>query len=415
MSARAGGPAAIGRRLDELVRIEGGRIVAVLAATTGDLQLAEDAVQDASVAALEVWPRTGVPDNPAGWLYVAARRKALDVVRREASRSGREEAAASLDRQLAPDPPPESRIGDDVLRLLFTCCHPAIGLEASVALALRTLCGLSTADVARAMLVSEPTMAKRLVRTKQKIAAAAIPYRVPDDDELAGRLAGVGAVIHLVYTAGHHAAGDTVIRADLCDEAIRLARLLVALLPEEPTPEAVLALLLLVDARRPARLGADGSLVPLAAQDRSRWDRERIDDGLASLRRSLSRTDGQADPYQLQAAIAACHSTAPSVEETDWAEILRLYDLLAGVHPNPVVELNAAVAAAEVLGAAPALERLERVDRTARSHLWHVARGEMLVRLGRVGEARTSLSAALEGAPTEAERRHVASRLEELR
>ncbi|HEX5615198.1 MAG TPA: sigma-70 family RNA polymerase sigma factor, partial [Acidimicrobiia bacterium] len=241
--------------LAELARVEGGRILAVLARTTGDLQLAEDAVQDATIAALEVWPRTGVPADPAAWIYVAARRKALDVIRRESRRPEKETTASlTASREL----PPPSVVHDDQLRLIFTCCHPALDLDARVALALRTLCGLSTAEIARALLVSEPTMAKRLVRAKHKIATAGIPYRIPEADELPARLAGVCAVVHLVYTAGHAATGESTVRADLCDEGVRLARLLVELVPNDPLPEALLALLLLTDARRPARVDAHG-------------------------------------------------------------------------------------------------------------------------------------------------------------
>jgi predicted RNA polymerase sigma factor len=258
-------------------------------------------------------------------------------------------------------------------------------------------------------------MAKRLTRTKQKIARAAIPYRIPADDELPRRLGGVCAVIHLVYTTGHHATGDAVVRTDLCEESIRLARLVVELLPGEPTPEGLLALLLLTDARLPSRIAADGALVPLPEQDRTRWDRSSINEGLALLNHSLAMTDGIADPYQLQAAIAARHSVAPSHEATDWVEIVRLYRILAEVHPNPVVDLNAAIAVAEVDGPAAGLDRLDGVDPSARSHLWHVGRGEMLVRLGCLDRAVDAFELAVEAAPTEAERRYVAGRLRALR
>lgn len=396
--------------LSEVVRVEGGRILAVLAATTGDLQLAEDAVQDAAVAALEVWPRTGAPDDPSAWLYVAARRKAIDVVRRESNRSGRERAATQLAALLATGPPPPSLLRDDTLRLLFTCCHPALAIDARVALALRTLCGLATDEVACVLLVSESTMAKRLVRAKQKIAKAQIPFRIPGEAELPARLAAVAAVVHLVYTAGHHAPRDQVVRAELCDEAIRLARLLVELLPD-PTIEALLALLLLTDARRPARLAPDGSLVTLADQDRSRWRRRDIGEGVALLNRSLAASAGCADTYQLQAAIAACHATAASYAATDWPEVLRLYELLAALRPNPAVELNAAVAAGEARGPAAGLARLHAIDERDRSHLWHLARAELLVREGRRTEARADFERALVAAPSTAEHRHIESRL----
>ncbi len=402
---------AVQRRLDDVVRIEGGRILAVLASATGDLQLAEDAVQDATIAALEVWNRTGIPQNASGWLYVAARRKALDVIKRESTREQRQRASSSMVRDLTSDPPPESSVRDDMLRLIFTCCHPALGLDARVALALRTLCGLSTAEVARVLLVSEPTMAKRLVRTKQKIKQAAIPYRIPNDDELPERLAGVCAVVYLVYTSGHHTIDDVIVRADLCEESIRLARLLVEALPDEPTAEALLALLLLTDARRPSRIAADGSLVPLAEQDRSRWNIASAHEGFARLQRSLTRTDGVADPYQLQAAIAACHSMAASYEATDWPEIVRLYRILAEVSPSAVVDLNAAIAIAEADGPSVGLDALERVDASARNHLWHVGCAEMLVKLGRNDAATRAFERALDAAPTEPERRYIAGRL----
>ncbi len=255
-------------------------------------------------------------------------------------------------------------------------------------------------------------MAKRLVRTKQKIAKAGIPFRIPADDELPERLSSAYAVIHLVYTAGHHAPGDEVVRTDLCDEGVRLARLVASLLPGDATGEALLALLLYTEGRRPARVGADGSLVPLAEQDRSLWDRSLIDEATTLLQRSLERTDGVADPYQLQAAIAACHSTAASHDATDWAEIVRLYRILADIHPNPVVDLNAAVALAEVEGPTAALAALEEVDASVRSHLWHAGRGEMLLRLGRPSEAAAAFEAAATDAPSDAERRHLRSRLE---
>lgn len=338
-------------------------------------------------------------------MYVAARRKVLDVVRREHRRLEKE-----LSSLIERDPPEAPVVRDDQLRLIFTCRHPSLGLDARVALALRTLCGLSTAEVARAMLVSEPTMAKRLVCAKHKIALARIPYQIPDAVELPRRLAGVCAVVHLVYTAGHASGGDHLLRSDLREEAIRLARLVVALLPDDPLPEALLALLLLTDARQPVRLAADGELTPLADQDRSRWDRGVIGEGLVLLARSLDRTGGRAEPYQLQAAIAACHATAPSYRTTDWSEIVRLYGLLAEVHPNPVVHINAAVALAEVDGPQAAMIRLEAVPDPARSYLWHAAVGEMLERTGRAEEASVAFTDAADAAPSEPERRHLLRR-----
>ena len=395
--------------LAELVRVEGGRILAVLARTTGDVQLAEDATQDAVVAALEVWPRTGVPTDPTAWLYVAARRKALDVLRRE-GRRGEKEQASHLD----PEPPEPSVIRDDVLRLIFTCTHPALDLDARVALALRTLCGLSTAEIARALLVSETTMAKRLVRAKKKIAVAAITYRIPGAEDLPARLAGVCAVLHLVYTAGHAATGASLVRADLCDEAVRLVRLLVELVPGDPVPEALLALLLLTDSRRASRLDPDGELVTLADQDRGLWDGALVSEGLALLHASLTRSDGLADPYQLQAAIASCHAVAPTYARTDWAEISRLYSLLLEVAPNPVVQVNAAVAVAEAEGPGAAVVLLADVAEPARDYLWHAAWAEVHVRLGQPSSATEALRRAAAAAPSGPERRHLLRRAEEV-
>lgn len=401
--------------LAEVVGVEGSRIVAVLARTLGDIQLAEDALQDATVSATEVWRRNGPPADSAAWLYVAARRKALDVLRRESQRTRREEGAVSLARQLAPELPAPSVVEDDLLRLVFTCCHPSLDLDARVALALRTLCGLSTAEVARVLLVGEAAMSKRLTRVKQKIAVAGIPFRVPNAAELPSRLAGAAAVIHLVYTAGHSAgAGPELVRADLCEEAIRLARLLVDLLPGQPTAAGLLALLLLTDARRAARTDGRGDLIPLADQDRDLWDRTYIEEGVALLGASLGLTGGVADPYQLQAAIAACHDQAPSFAETDWPEIVRLYRILAEVHPNPVVTINAAVAMAEVEGSQAALVELETLAEADRTHAWWAARGVMLTRLNRHPEASAAFRQAATLAPTEPERRHLDRQADDL-
>ena len=401
--------------LAEVVRVEGGRIVAVLARSLGDIQLAEDALQDASVSATEVWRRNGPPADPAAWLYVAARRKALDVLRREARRTRREEGAVTLAGQLVPELPAPSVVQDDLLRLVFTCCHPSLDLDARVALALRTLCGLSTAEVARVLLVGEAAMSKRLTRAKQKIAVAGIPFRVPNTDELPSRLAGAAAVIHLVYTAGHAATGGPeLVRADLCEQAIRLARLLVELLPGQATAAGLLALLLLTDARRATRTDDHGDLIPLADQDRSLWDHKYIDEGVALLDASLQLTAGVADPYQLQAAIAACHDQARSFADTDWPEIVRLYRILGDVHPNPVVTINAAVATAEVEGPQTALLELGAVAEGARTHAWWAVRGGMLTRLDRHQEAVAAFRQAATLAPTEPERRHLDRRADDL-
>jgi RNA polymerase sigma-70 factor (ECF subfamily) len=396
--------------LAEVIRVEGSRIMAVLARSLGDLALAEDALQDAAVSAVEVWGRTGTPADPAAWMYVAARRKALDMLRRETDRPRRERDAAHLAEQLARELPAPSVVQDDVLRLLFTCCHPSLELDTRVALALRTLCGLSTAEVARVLLVGEAAMGKRLTRAKAKIAVARIPFRVPAHEELPERVAGVAAVIHLVFTAGHEASGEALVRADLCDEAIRLCRLLVDLLPDPVLAQGLLALLLLTDARRPARLDPGGELVPLADQDRSRWDRAEMAEGLRLLDASLTASDGVADPYQLQAAISACHDLASTFAETDWAEIVRLYRILAEVHPNPMVDVNAAVAVAHLEGPEAGLEVLEGIEPPARAHGWFAASGDLLERSGRADEARAAFRRAAELTPSGPERRHLERR-----
>src|SRR3954471_18975746 len=375
-------------RLAEGVRVEGGRVVAVLARSLGDLSRAQDAAQEAVLAALQTWPEAGVPREPRAWLLTVARRKALDVLRREQRRTDKEaEAVALLEQQSdAGDIPPASAVDDDLLRLVFTCCHPALRLDAQVALTLRTVCGLSVEDVARALLISEDTAAKRLVRTRQKIARARIPYRVPADADLPARLTAVAAVVHLMFTVGYRGTpGDELLRVDLCVEAIRLARLLGQLLPGEPTLLGLLALLLLTHVRRDARLDGDGELVLLADQDRTRWHADEIAEGRRLLDESLRRSDGLADRYQLEAAIAACHSRTP----TDWSEVLRLYDLLDEVAPSPAVAVNRAVAVAEVEGPARALLLLDDLapvsDPLALGY--HSVRADLLRRLDRRDEA----------------------------
>lgn len=403
-------------RLAEVIRVEGARLVATLTRILGDMQLAEDAVQEAAIAALGAWSRTGVPAEPRAWLTVAARRKALDHLRREARRTGKEIEGTRLMELSAPDPPPASVVADDQLRLIFTCCHPALALPVRVALALRTLCGLSTAEVARALLTSEPAMAKRLVRAKHKIATARIPYRVPQAADLPARLTAVCAVIHLVYTAGHAAGpGPDLMRVDLRTEAIRLARLLFALMPDEPSPAALLALLLLTEARQATRVDAAGDPVLLADQDRDLWPAAVIAEGTRLLDASLRRTAGQADALQLQAAIAACHSTAPTFATTDWVEIARLYELLEDVQPGPVVSLNRAVAVAEADGPRAGLALVATIADLDDSHLLHAARGELLARLGRRSEAAAAFARALECSPTVPETRHLRRRLAAMR
>ena len=410
-------------RLAETVRVEGAWVVATLARTLGSLDLAEDAVQEAAVAALRAWPRTGVPDNPRAWLAVTARRKAYDVLRREAARPGKESAASRELLAVTADPveeatrapEPGSVVRDDMLRLVFTCCHPALSLEARVALALRTLARLEVASIARAFLVPEATMAKRLVRARQKIAAARIPYRVPFDSELPERLPAVLAVVHLIATEAHApTGGEDVARVDLEAEAVRLARLLAELMPGEPEVLSLLSLLLFTAARRPARTGADGEPVLLAGQDRSRWDRGQVREASALLGVAVRRSGGKAGPYQLQAHLSACHSTAPSWADTDWDRIIGLYDLLLSRSANPAVALNRAVAVGERDGPAAMLAAVDALPPQPRSHLWHAARADALQRLGRVEEAGHELLTAIDLAPTGPERRLLARRLSGL-
>ena len=391
-------------RLADTVRIEGARILATLVRTVGSLPVAEDAVQEAVLVALRDWPRTGVPAQPRAWLTLSARRKAIDILRREGARAAKERDGADLMELTVPDLPPESVVHDDQLRLIFTCCHPALAPEARVALALRTLCGLSTAQIAAVLLTAEPAMAKRLTRTRGKIAAARIPYRVPSDAELPGRLPAVCGVVHALYTTGHAPlAGEAALEVDVCAEALRLGRLLHDLLPDEPMPAAVLALLLLTESRRPARVDRAGEVVPLADQDRSRWDAALIAEGTALLDASLRRTVGVADPYQLQAAIAAEHARAASYPQTDWPEIVRLYDLLLGVAPSPAAALGRAVAVAEATGAAAGLAALDAVPPSPR---WHAVRSELLARQGRFAEAVQAITTSLTGELTVPERRY---------
>jgi RNA polymerase sigma-70 factor (ECF subfamily) len=397
------------KELEELFRREYGRVVSVLVRTCGSIDAAEEVVQDALAVALERWPIDGVPASPAAWLITTARRRAIDRARREASRATRHRAADWASRVIEPPHEPEGEVVEDErLRLIFTCCHPALAPEAQVALTLRLLGGLDTGAIARAFLVPEATMAQRIVRAKRKIRDAGIPYRVPEAADLPARLAHVLAVVYLIFNEGYSASGGgQLVRGDLCDEAIRLGRALAALMPGEPEVLGLLGLMLLADARREARLDADGSFVPLGGQDRSRWDRLKIAEGQAIVRRCLQLA--RPGPYQVQAAIQAVHSDAPAFEDTDWRQIVALYDQLYALTPTPVVALNRAVALAEIAGAEAGLTALESVA-LDEYHLYHAVRGDLLARLGRVEDARAAFDRAIALCPTVVERRSLEQR-----
>ena len=372
--------------------------MATLIRIFGDIETAEDAVQEAFAVALRKWPVEGLPPNPGGWIMTTARRCAIDRLRRESrGRDLLEEAAVLSSHTDDPGIPEVVTLHDDRLRLIFTCCNPALSTEAQVALTLRLLGGLTTEEVARAFLVSRPTMEQRLARAKRKIKAARIPYRVPEDDELPGRLRSVLAVVYLVYNAGPTSSGNV----DLCVEAIQLARLLVTLMPDESEVAGLLALLLLTESRRPSRTRPDGSLVLLGDQDRTRWDRRLIEEGEAIVRRCL-RGD-QLGPYQLQAAINAVHTNASTIAETDWSQIVALYDQLLAISPTPVVALNRAIAIGEVDGAGVALALVDELELDAYQP-FHATRADLLRRLGRDDEAAAAYRRAADMAPTEAER-----------
>jgi len=382
--------------IDRIFRDTSGRSVATLIRVFGDIDVAEDAVQDAFAVALRKWPRDGLPPNPGGWISTTARTLAIDRLRRESR--GRELASETALLSARSDPPQETGpVHDDRLRLIFTCCNPALAVEAQVALTLRLLGGLSTEAVARAFLVPEATMAQRLVRAKRKIKAARIPYRVPSDHELPGRLRPVLAVLYLIYTAGLNSQAEP----SLCSEAIRLARILATLMPDEPEVAGLLALLLLTESRRSSRTGSDGSLVLLAEQDRTRWDRDWIEEGRTLVRWCLRRN--QPGAYQLQAAINAVHADAQTAAETDWSQIVALYNHLLEVAPTPVVALNRAIAVGELRGPAVALVLVDELD-LENYFPFHATRADLLQRLGRHAEAAAAYARAGALAPTEAER-----------
>lgn len=401
--------------LTRLVRDESTRVIATLVRTTGSWSLAEDAVQDAVVRALETWSRDGVPPQPRAWLTVTARRCAIDRLRREAARAGKEAAAVAALEPVDAPPPEDLVVRDDLLRLLFTCCHPALPVAAQTALALRTLCGLTTAEVASALLVTEPAMAKRLTRARQKITVAHIPYRTPSPEDLPIRLLGVLTTIYLLFNEGYDAtSGDGPLRRALSAEAIRLAELLDDLLPAQVPVLGLRALLHLTNARGPARLDDTGDLVRLPEQDRTRWDHDEIDRGLALLGVALRHSTADPDGYVVQAAIAACHDLAPTWQQTNWAAIVSWYDVLLRVDDTPVVRLNRAAAIGELRGPEAGLAEMDHL-RGLDGYLPYVAgRAELLARAGQVAPARLAYRAALALPTNTATHRALRTRLAEL-
>jgi RNA polymerase sigma-70 factor, ECF subfamily len=393
--------------IERVFRREYGRAVAILVRTCGSIDLAEEAVQDAFTEALRRWPSAGLPPSPAGWIITTARNRAIDFLRREASREDRHAAAAELTE--AVESTDESVVGDEQLRLIFTCCHPALAPGAQVALTLRLLGGLTTTEIARAFLVPETTMAQRLVRAKGKIRDARIPYRIPDETQLPARIRTVLTVIYLIFNEGYaSSSGERLIREDLCHEAIRLGRLLAALMPQEPEVLGLLSLMLLIDSRRAARLDHGGAIVTLPEQKRALWNRELIEEGAAILRACLQRNEP--GPYQVQAAINALHCQAASAEAVDWTQILRLYDQLQSMHPTPIVALNRAVALAEVQGPQTALELVDSLE-LQNYYLFHAIRADLLGRLNRRSEAAAAYERAMARTENALERDFLQQRL----
>ena len=406
--------------IEETFRAEHGRILATLIRLLGDIDVAEEAVQDAFAAALEQWPVAGTPANPVAWLVSTGRHKAIDRLRRRARLAEKQEEIArhiELSAPLSADDE-ETPVPEDRLRLIFTCCHPTLATEAQVALTLRTLGGLSTEEIARAFLVPAPTMAQRLVRAKAKIRVARIPYQVPLGDALSGRLEAVMVVVYLVFNEGYAASfGARHVRHELCEQAIRLGRMLVELLPAQAEPQGLLALMLLHDSRRQTRLDGSGDIVLLEDQDRALWDRAQIEEGAAMAEAALRAGAWPPGRYALQAAIAAVHAQAPRAPATDWAQIVALYGALARVHPSPIVELNRAVAVAmsgDIEGGLAMVDEIDRQGGLVGYHLLPAARAELLRRLGRHVEAAESYRRALALVSNEAERRHLEKRLREV-
>jgi RNA polymerase sigma-70 factor (ECF subfamily) len=398
-------------------REEWARVVAGLARRFGDLDLAEDAAAEAYATAMERWPRDGVPPNPGAWLTTTASRKAIDRLRRESHRHDKHRAALMLSDDTPPEP--TGPIEDDRLRLVFTCCHPVLATEAQVALTLRLIGGLTVGEIAHAFLVPQTTMARRITRAKAQIQAAHVPYRVPSATDIHERLAGVLAVIYLIFNEGYlTTAGDDPVRADLADEAIRLGRLVRSLLPEEGEVTGLLALMLLADARRPARVSWGGELVTLEEQDRGAWNRALISEGHALVRERIAAVAGDGKPpgrYQLLAAINAVHTASRSSRDTDWSQIVTLYDRLLRVDPSPIVQLNRAIALAEVDGPDVALAEIDRLSESLEGyHAYHAARADLLRRVGRSDESRTAYERAIHLAGNPAERAYLTRRRDQL-